>query len=248
MVGDNGSGKSTLVKILTGLYLPDSGRARWDGTDVATASRDDLFASVAVLEQGFQQWPFTLRANVLIGRPEHGNDPELLKRAADYADLHPLVEAQDNGWDTLAARGFKGGVQLSGGHWQRIGMARAHHRATTTGPAGRPTHLVIADEPTSALDAKAEIAAFARIRELADQGLTVVLITHRLAATADADLIYVLREGRLAEQGTHTELMADPAGGYRASYLLQARQYATAVPEPRAHADDPAPDRGADSA
>ncbi|GLW74694.1 multidrug ABC transporter permease [Kitasatospora phosalacinea] len=234
LVGDNGSGKTTLSKVLTGLYPPSSGRMLWDGVDTATADRDQLFSSVAVLEQGFQQWPFTLRANVLIGRPEHGGDPEeRLKRAADYADLHPIVEAQDHGWNTLAARGFKGGVQLSGGQWQRIGMARAHHRATTTGPGGRPTHLVIADEPTSALDPKSEIAAFARVRELADQGLTVILITHRLAATADADRIYVLREGRLAEQGTHAELMADPNGGYRASYLLQARQYATEIPAQR---------------
>ncbi|MEV7600952.1 ABC transporter ATP-binding protein [Kitasatospora sp. NPDC089797] len=233
LVGDNGSGKSTLVKLLCGLYLPDTGRVLWDGTDTSTADRDQLFSSVSVLEQDFQRWPFTLRANVLVGRPEHGDDPALLKRAADYADLHPIVEAQDNGWDTLAARGFQGGVQLSGGQWQRVGMARTHHRATTDGPGNRPTHLVIADEPTSALDAQSEVAAFARIRELADQGLTVILITHRLAATADADLIYVLHQGRLAEQGSHEELMANPAGRYRASYLLQAAQYATAIPHQR---------------
>ncbi|MFE2726485.1 ABC transporter ATP-binding protein [Kitasatospora sp. NPDC059327] len=233
LVGDNGSGKSTLVKVLCGLYLPDTGRIRWDGTDTAGADRDQLFSSVSVLEQDFQRWPFTLRANVLVGRPEHGDDPALLKHAADYADLHPIVEAQDRGWDTLAARGFEGGVQLSGGQWQRVGMARTHHRATTDGPGGRPTHLVIADEPTSALDAQSEVAAFARIRELADQGLTVVLITHRLAATADADLIYVLHQGRLAEQGSHAQLMADPGGRYRASYLLQAAQYASAVPHQR---------------
>ncbi|GAA1165341.1 ATP-binding cassette subfamily B protein [Kitasatospora gansuensis] len=230
LVGDNGSGKSTLVKVLCGLYLPDNGRILWDGTDTAGADRDQLFSSVAVLEQDFQRWPFTLRANVLVGRPEHGDDPALLKGAADYADLHPVVEAQDRGWDTLAARGFQGGVQLSGGQWQRVGAARTHVRALTNGPGGRPTHLVIADEPTSALDAQSEIAAFARIRELADQGLTVILITHRLGATADADLIHVLHEGRLSESGTHSELMADPDGGYRAAYLLQAGQFAAEVP------------------
>ena len=242
LVGDNGSGKSTLVKILCGLHLPDTGRILWDGTDTAGADRDQLFSSVAVLEQDFQRWPFTLRANVLVGRPEHGDDPDLLKGAADYADLHPVVEAQDNGWDTLAARGFQGGVQLSGGQWQRVGAARTHVRALTSGPGGRPTHLVIADEPTSALDAQSEVAAFARIRELADQGLTVILITHRLGATADADLIHVLHEGRLSESGTHSELMADPDGGYRAAYLLQAAQFTAQVPGQRDHATVAAPD------
>ncbi|MFD4660619.1 ATP-binding cassette domain-containing protein [Kitasatospora sp. NPDC058444] len=227
LVGENGSGKSTLVKLLCGLYLPDAGRILWDGVDTATADRDQLFSSVVMLEQDFQQWPFTLRANVLIGRPENGDDDAQLKRAADYADLQPLLEGQDHGWDTLAARGFRGGVQFSGGQWQRIGMARAHHRATTTGPAGRRPHLVIADEPTSALDARSEVAAFGRIRELAAQGLTVVLITHRLAATAGADLIYVLHQGRLVEQGTHDELMGLRTR-YRESYLLQAAQYSTA--------------------
>ncbi|MEV6976872.1 ABC transporter ATP-binding protein [Kitasatospora sp. NPDC093806] len=225
LVGDNGSGKSTLVKLLCGLYLPDTGRIHWDGVDVAGADRDQLFASVTLLEQDFQRWPFTLRANVLIGRPEVGDAPGRLKAGADHADLHPLVEAQEKGWDTLAARGFRGGVQFSGGQWQRIGMARAYHRATTTGPDGRRPYLVIADEPTSALDAKAEVAAFARIRALADLGLTVVLITHRLAATAEADLIHVLHQGRLVEQGTHQELMAHPDGHYRSSYLTQARHY-----------------------
>ncbi|MFC8449332.1 ABC transporter ATP-binding protein [Kitasatospora sp. NPDC057223] len=243
LVGDNGSGKSTLVKVLCGLYLPDAGRILWDGADTAGADRDQLFSSVAVLEQDFQRWPFTLRANVLVGRPEHGDDPDLLRGAADYADLHPVVEAQDNGWDTLAARGFQGGVQLSGGQWQRVGAARTHVRALTHGPGGRPTHLVIADEPTSALDAQSEVAAFARIRELADQGLTVILITHRLGATADADLIHVLHEGRLSESGTHSELMADPDGGYRAAYLLQAAQFTAQVPGQRDPANETAPDQ-----
>ncbi|MER8100911.1 hypothetical protein [Kitasatospora sp. NPDC094016] len=125
---------TTARRIVTGLHLPDTRRMLWDGVDAATADRDQLSAPSTVLEQSFQQPPLALRADVLIGRPERSDDPALPKRAADYADLHPIIDAQDNGWDTLAA-------------------------------------------------------------------------------TAGADLIHVLHEGRPAEQGTHAQPMAGPNSG-----------------------------------
>ncbi|WP_371500245.1 ABC transporter ATP-binding protein/permease [Kitasatospora sp. NBC_00374] len=241
LVGENGSGKSTLAHLLSGVYQPHQGRIVWGDVDVAEADRDQLFSSVALLAQNFQRWAFTLRANLLLGRPEVPCSQEQLDAAADYADLQPVVEELPRGWDTLVAKGYEGGVGLSGGQWQRVALARTHLRLTTPAPDGRLPHLVIVDEPTSAMDAKAEVAAFEQIRDLTKLGVTVVLITHRLAATAKADRIYVLHHGRLVEQGTHDELMAqEPITQYREAYLLQARQYAIShVPQQAASETDP---------
>ncbi|WP_406210545.1 hypothetical protein OH807_40910 [Kitasatospora sp. NBC_01560] len=157
-----------------------------------------------------------------------------------------LLQQQDRGWDTLAAKGFKGVVDFSGGQWQRIGTARTHLRVTTAGADGRLPFLVIADEPTSALDPAAKVRALDNLRRLAGQGATVLLITHRLAASASAcaDLIYVPKDGCRVEQGTHEELMAacadedqPAAGSYRTAFLLQGQQYATRLPGPRPAAE-----------
>ncbi|WP_042437609.1 ABC transporter ATP-binding protein [Streptacidiphilus albus] len=232
LVGDNGSGKSTLVNLLSGVYQPHAGRILWDGVDIAGADRDQLFSSVALFAQNFQRWQFTVLANLLLGRPEQDIGQEQLDASAAYADLTSVIEGLRRGWNTLVYKGFEGGVNLSGGQWQKVALARTHLRVTTCDPSGRLPHLVIVDEPTSALDARAEVEAFERIRELTNLGATVVLITHRLAATAKADHIYVLDHGRLIEQGTHEELMAQqPTTQYRESYLLQARQYQFEVPQ-----------------
>ncbi len=229
LVGDNGAGKTTVAKLVSGLYQADSGTIRWDGVDTATANRGQQFASTVLLPQDFYRWPLTLRAIVTAGRPEHHDDEQALDGAAEFAGIGRLLADQENGWDTLAAKGFEGGVDFSGGQWQGIITARTEMRAATSGPDGRLPFLVIADEPTSALDPAAEVRAFDNLRLLADRGLTVILVTHRLAATAAADLIYVLHDGRVAEQGSHAELMArEPATRYRTNYLLQASQY---VPE-----------------
>ncbi|MER7672398.1 ABC transporter ATP-binding protein [Kitasatospora sp. NPDC096128] len=226
LVGANGSGKSTLANILCGVYQPHQGHVRWDGVDTATADRDQLFSSVALLAQNFQRWSFTLRANLLLGRPEVPCDQRQLETAADYADLHPVIEELPRSWDTLVAKGFEGGVGLSGGQWQKVALARTHLRLTTPDAHGRLPALVVVDEPTSAMDPETEVEAFEQIRRLTSLGVTVVLITHRLGATAKADRIFVLDHGRLIEQGSHSELMAqEPATRYRESYLLQAAQY-----------------------
>ncbi|WP_053650511.1 NUDIX domain-containing protein [Streptomyces sp. XY431] len=145
--------------------------------------------------------------------------PELLDRPVDIDvnDIDPNPE--------------RGGVQLSGGQWQKVALARTRLRLTTPDQDNRLPALVVVDEPTSALDPQAEVAAFEQIRHLTDLGVTVVLITHRLGATAKADHIFVLDHGRLVEEGSHSDLMArQPATHYREAYLLQARQYDTTVP------------------
>ncbi|MCD0484382.1 ABC transporter ATP-binding protein/permease [Streptacidiphilus sp. ASG 303] len=222
LVGENGSGKSTLAKLLAGLHPPTEGRILWDGVDAADLDRDQLFDRVALVSQDFHRWPFTARVNVTIGRPGAPGGDDRLEHAVRQADAGPLLKDLPAGWDTLLAREFAGGVQLSGGQWQRLGLARAHYRAAP---------LLICDEPTAALDPRAEIDVFERIRRLADEGQSIVLITHRLASVRHADRIYVLSRGRLVEEGTHAELLA--AGGHFAElYGMQADQYRTGAPGP----------------
>lgn len=141
-----------------------------------------------------------------------------------------MIADLPRGLDTLLARNFSGGHELSGGQWQRLGIARAAYRR------GR---ILIVDEPTAALDARAELEVFERIRALADSGQTVVLITHRLASVRHADLVHVLDQGRLVESGTPEELLAN-GGVYAELYALQAEQFASSpapvrkVPAPKA--------------
>ncbi|WP_328307500.1 ABC transporter ATP-binding protein/permease [Streptomyces sp. NBC_00442] len=217
LCGENGSGKSTLVKLLAGLYQPDGGRILWDDVDLRTADRQELVSRIAMVGQDFYRWPFTAEVNVCIGRTDIAPSTERRDRAARYAGADTLVAALPNGWNTLLARGYKDGHNPSGGEWQRIGIGRAHYRGG---------EILIVDEPTSALDAKAEQKLFDRFRSLADEGQTIVLITHRLGSVRTADLIHVLDQGRVVESGTFTELLSDRAPGvFRALYELQAAQY-----------------------
>jgi ATP-binding cassette, subfamily B, bacterial len=215
LVGENGSGKTTLVKLLAGLYRPDRGRILWDGVDAADADRHLLAERVAMVAQDFKRWPFTARVNVAVGRSSAPLTEERLADAIGEAGAEEVVADLPRGLDTLLARNFSGGHELSGGQWQRLGIARAAYRR------GR---ILIVDEPTAALDARAELEVFEKIRALADGGQTVVLITHRLASVRHADLVHVLDQGRLVESGTPDELLAE-GGVYAELYALQAGQF-----------------------
>ncbi|MDN0194901.1 ABC transporter ATP-binding protein [Streptomyces sp. S.PNR 29] len=223
LVGENGSGKTTLVKLLAGLYTPDRGSILWDGVDAATADRRELADRIAMVAQDFKRWPFTARVNVAIGRSSAPMDEARLAGAIAEAGATDVVADLPRGLDTLLARNFSGGHELSGGQWQRLGIARAAYRR------GR---ILIVDEPTAALDARAELEVFEKIRALADSGQTVILITHRLASVRHADLVHVLDQGRLVESGTPDELLAT-GGVYAELYSLQADQF-TKVPAPKA--------------
>jgi ATP-binding cassette subfamily B protein len=211
LVGENGSGKTTLAKILAGLYTPDQGEVRWDGTRLRDIDLDRLRQNVAMIPQHYTHWPMTARHNIAMGRaPADG----AIAAAAAASGADEVIDALPYGYDTLLDRRFKDGHELSGGQWQRIAVARGFYRDAA---------LLICDEPTAALDARAEHALFERIREHAD-GRTVLLITHRLASVRHADQVYVLDRGRLVEQGPPAELLA--AGGvFGELYGLQARAY-----------------------
>lgn len=236
VVGENGSGKSTLMKILAGLLLPHSGAVRWGGAELAGLDRAQVFERVCLLTQDFQRWPVTAAMNIRIGRPHHVAADEELEPSVDFAGASPVVAKLPHGLRTLLARVFRGASEISGGEWQKIGLARTHWR---TGTSGADSVLIV-DEPTSALDPEAEIEAFERIRRLAGPRRAVVLVTHRMSGVRHADTIYVLGRGRMVEHGSHDELMA-ANGRYAAMFRTQAAQYASAgnrtVPRPGAPAD-----------
>jgi ATP-binding cassette subfamily B protein/ATP-binding cassette subfamily C protein len=213
LVGENGSGKTTLAKILAGLYHPGSGAVHWDQTAIADVDLEPLREVIAVIAQDHANWPLTVRHNITMGRAA---DPGMLADAVAASGADEVIERLPNGYDTLLDRQFKNGAELSGGQWQRIAAARGFYRSAP---------LLIMDEPTAALDARAEYALFSSIRKHAE-GRSVLIITHRLASVRHADRIYVLRGGRVIEQGAHSDLMA-LGGQYAELYTLQASQYDT---------------------
>ncbi|MER7690825.1 ABC transporter ATP-binding protein [Streptomyces sp. NPDC097610] len=238
VVGENGSGKSTLMKILSGMLLPQAGTLRWGEADISDLDRSQVFERVSLLTQDFQRWPVTAALNIRLGRPAYAATPQDLQPSVDYAGAGPVIAKLPDGLRSLLARMFRGAIELSGGEWQKVGLARTHWRSSTS----QADNVLIVDEPTSALDPEAEIEAFDRIRRLAAPNRAVVLVTHRMSGVRHADRIYVLTHGRLAEHGTHDELIA-AQGRYAAMFDAQAAQYApnASIPKPTAPtAADPA--------
>ncbi|MCG5218038.1 ABC transporter ATP-binding protein [Streptosporangium sp. KLBMP 9127] len=211
LVGENGSGKSTLAKLLAGFYEVTEGAVRWDGDDIQGVRREDLWRHVAVIAQDYTQWPLSARHNIVMGnRP----DEDGLASAALASGADSVIAGLPEGYDTLLDRRFKGGQELSKGQWQRVAAARAFYRDAS---------LLICDEPTAAMDPAAENALLTAIREFAEDR-AVILITHRLEAVRHCDRAYVLAHGRVAESGTHDDLLS-LGGLYYESYMLQARRY-----------------------
>ncbi|MEY9840516.1 ABC transporter ATP-binding protein [Streptacidiphilus sp. EB103A] len=232
LVGANGAGKTTLAKIICGLLGADDGSMSWGGVDFAAADRATWFSRIALLGQDFERWPLSARCNVLMGDVERPDDDAGIAEAARRAGALATVTALPHGWDTILTRGYLRGADVSGGQWQKIGLARSLFR--------EKAELLVADEPTAALDAASEIDTFRKLRSLAETGKSVILITHRLAATRLADVIYVIDNGVVTESGTHGELLGRPLvpGGYRDLYQRQATEYGVAhLSPPRANPD-----------
>ncbi|MFG3310289.1 ABC transporter ATP-binding protein [Streptomyces wuyuanensis] len=214
IVGANGAGKSTLAKLLAGLYTPTSGSVTWDDTDLATTDPDEIWSRLAMLPQDISRWQTTARDNITLGQGT-ATDTDI-QAAVTAAGADALIHQLPKGLDTYLSPSQWGGRDLSPGQWQRLAAARAFYRSNAP--------LLICDEPTSALDPHAEEAMYDRIRALS-AGRTVILITHRLGSTRNADHIIVLDHGRLLEQGTHDSLLATAGSEYAVMWEKQAATY-----------------------
>ena len=215
LVGENGAGKTTFIKLLAGLYDPTEGRVLLDGRDLRAWDERELRARIGVIFQDFNEYQLALRENVAFGSVDHLDDELRVGRAVEQGGAKELVATLTAGLDTQLGRWFSGGVELSGGQWQKVALARAFMR--------EEADILILDEPTAALDAEAEHAVFQRFRALA-AGRTTILISHRFPTVRMADRILVLEAGRVIEDGSHADLLA---AGRRYAHLfgLQAAGY-----------------------
>ncbi|MGU3361055.1 ABC transporter ATP-binding protein [Methylobacterium sp. M6A4_1b] len=214
LVGENGAGKTTIVKLLTRLYDPTEGRVLLDGLPLSAYDLDDLRGRIGVIFQDFVRFSFTARENVAVGRIEACGDADRVARAAGRSLADGVIGRLPLGYDQPLGKRFAEGVDLSGGEWQKIAIARAYMREA---------EILILDEPTAALDARAEFEVFQRFRELS-HGRTAVLISHRFSTVRMADRILVLSGGRVIESGSHAELQAQ-GGRYAELFELQAAGY-----------------------
>ncbi len=214
LVGENGAGKTTLVKLLSRLYDPDEGRILLDGRDLREYSLEELRANIGVIFQDFVRYYLTASDNIAVGRIEARDDRPRIVDAAQRSLADEVIAKLPKTYEQMLGKLFKGGIDLSGGEWQKIAIARAYMREA---------QLLILDEPTAALDARAEFQVFERFKELS-AGKTAVIISHRFSTVRMADRIIVLENGCIEESGTHDELVAK-AGHYAELFELQAAGY-----------------------
>jgi ATP-binding cassette subfamily B protein len=214
LVGENGAGKTTLVKLLARLYDPDEGRILLDGHDLREYDLDELRANLGVIFQDFVRYHLTAAENIAVGRIEARDDRARIEQAAERSLADEVIERLPAGYDQVIGKRFRTGVELSGGEWQKVAIARAYMR---------DAQLLILDEPTAALDARSEFQVFQRFKELSE-GKTAVLISHRFSSVRMADRILVLADGQVEAMGTHEELLAQ-RGRYAELFELQAAGY-----------------------
>ena len=214
LIGENGEGKTTIVKLLTRLYDPAEGQVLLDGVDLREYDLEDLYREIGVIFQDFMRYEMTARENIAVGRIERMSDTELLQESARKSMAADVLRKLPLGFEQMLGRRFDGGVDLSGGEWQKVALARAYLR---------DAQVLILDEPTSALDARSEYEVFKRFAELT-RGKMALFISHRFSTVRMADRIVVLENGRIAEEGDH-DTLTSLGGRYAEMFELQAASY-----------------------
>jgi ATP-binding cassette subfamily B protein len=214
LVGANGQGKTTIVKLLARQYDPTGGRILLDGVDLRDYRIEDLHRELGVIFQDFMRYDMTARQNIAVGRIATDARDDEIELAARKSLANAVISRLPHGYDQVLGRRFEGGVDLSGGEWQKIALARAYLR---------DAQILVLDEPTAALDARSEYEVFERFAELA-AGKTALLISHRFSTVRMANRIVVLADGRIAEQGSHKDLLRR-GGEYAEMFELQASNY-----------------------
>jgi ATP-binding cassette subfamily B protein len=214
LIGENGEGKTTIVKLMTRLYDPTEGQVLLDGVDLREYDLEDLHREIGVIFQDFMRYEMTARENIAVGRIEEVDNLELLQAAAHKSMADAVIGRLPGIYDQMLGRRFEQGVDLSGGEWQKVALARAYLR---------DAQLLILDEPTAALDARSEFEVFRRFAELTT-GKMALFISHRFSTVRAADRILVLANGKIAEEGTHDQL-ASQGGRYAEMFEMQASSY-----------------------
>ncbi len=214
LIGENGEGKTTLVKLMTRLYDPVEGQVLLDGVDLREYDLEDLYREIGVIFQDFMRYEMTARENIAVGRIDEINNLPLLRTAARKSMANEVVERLPRDYEQMLGRRFESGVDLSGGEWQKIALARAYLR---------DAQVLILDEPTAALDARSEFEVFQRFAELTS-GKSALFISHRFSTVRMADRIVVLHNGRIAEDGNHDDLL-NLGGRYAGMFEMQAASY-----------------------
>jgi ATP-binding cassette subfamily B protein len=214
LVGENGQGKTTIVKLLTRLYDPTGGQILLDGVDLREYDLEDLWKEIGVIFQDFMRYDVTASENIAMGKIEEKENVFLIRAAARKSLAEQVIRKLPKGYEQILGRRFEGGVDISGGEWQKMALARAYLR---------DAQVLILDEPTAALDARSEHEVFQRFAELT-QGKMALLISHRFSTVKMADRILVLENGQIAEQGHHNQLLLN-RGRYAEMFELQAASY-----------------------
>ena len=214
LVGENGQGKTTIVKLITRLYDPTAGQILLDGVDLRDYDLNSLWKEIGVIFQDFSRYEMTASDNIAVGNIALADNNFRIRAAANKSLAEKVIRKLPKGYNQRLGSKFEGGVDLSGGEWQKMALARAYLR---------DAQLLVLDEPTAALDARSEHEVFERFAELT-AGKMALLISHRFATVRMADRILVLENGRIAEQGAHDQLM-QTSGRYAEMFELQAANY-----------------------